>query len=330
MCENMNYVNAKGQIKIGEVIGMCNFLIDNFDEDSAPSAPLPQLVLPPTLPLDKRLAFCSEYKQKCEEVRHQHCPTAAELRKQLYDLVDALSRYANFHPEFCPDVLAVKKSVEDRAAELARQLQEQALKKSIVDAQADLRKYENEVVEQGVRNYLGQCACYRSDIRRGLVRDAVLTGLYQLCKEYSGWKRIDDFRRVNRVSRNLPAWMQDPCLLMNVSFLPYEYTGLTPEATEKMLALADRVHEVTQCSTSDAAVDLAIEKGWVEAFTIEIIPFVQEGLDRAINVVRPNLREYVTCRTMDEIVSEWTDEHLQEDPGRGLLKTALANAAMAG
>lgn len=330
MCGNMNYVNAKGQIKISEVIGMCNFLIDNFDEDSVPSAPLPQLILPSTLPLDTRLAFCSEYKQKCEEVRHQHCPTAGELRKQLYDLVDALSRYTNFHPEFCPDVLAVKKSVEDRAAELARQQQEQALKKSIADAQADLRKYENEVVEQGVRNYLGRCACYRIDIRRGLVRDAVLTGLYQLCKEYSGWKRIDDFQKIRRVSRNLPAWMQDPCLLMNVSFLPYEYTGLTPEATEKMLALADRVREVTQCSTSDAAVDLAIEKGWVEAFTIEIIPFVQEGLDRAINVVRPNLREYVTCRTMDEIVSEWTDADLQEDPGRGLLKKALADAAVAG
>ena len=326
----MNYTNAKGQIKIGEVIGMCNFLIDNFDEDSAPSAPLPQLILPSTLPLDTRLAFCSEYKQKCEEVQHQHCPTAGELRKQLYDLVDALSRYANFHPEFCPDVIAVKKSVEDRAAELARQQQDQALKKSIADAQADLRKYENEVVEQGVRNYLGRCACYRSDIRRGLVRDAVLTGLYQLCKEYSGWKRIDDFQKIRRVSRNLPAWMQDPCLLMNVSFLPYEYTNLTPEATEKMLALADRVREVTQCSTSDAAVDLAIEKGWVEAFTIEIIPFVQEGLDRAINVVRPNLREYVTCRTMDEIVSEWTDADIQEDPGRGLLKKALADAAMAG
>ena len=326
----MNYANAKGQIKISEVIGMCNFLIDNFDEDSVPSAPLPQLILPSTLPLDTRLAFCSEYKQKCEEVRHQHCPTAGELRKQLYDLVDALSRYTNFHPEFCPDVIAVKKSVEDRAAEMARQLQEQAWKKSITDAQADLRKYENEVVEQGVRNYLGQRACYRSDIRRGLVRDAVLTGLYQLCKEYSGWKRIDDFQKIRRVSRNLPAWMQDPCLLMNVSFLPYEYTGLTPEATEKMLALADRVHEVTQCSTSDAAVDLAIEKGWVEAFTIEIIPFVQEGLDRAINVVRPDLREYMTCRTMDEIVAEWTDEHLQEDPGRGLLKKALADAAAAG
>lgn len=326
----MNYVNAKGQIKIGEVIGMCNFLIDNFDEDSAPSAPLPMLVLPSTLPLDKRLAFCSEYKQKCEEVRHQHCLTAGELRKQLYDLVDALSRYTNFHPEFCPDVLAVKKSVEDRAAELACQLQEQALKKSIADAQVDLRKYENEVVEQGVRNYLGRRACYRIDILRGLVRDAVLTGLYQLCKEYSGWKRIDDFQKIRRVSRNLPAWMQDPCLLMNVSFLPYEYTGLTPEATEKMLALADRVREVSQCSTPDAAVDLAIEKGWVEPFTIEIIPFVQEGLDRAINVVRPDLREYMTCRTMDEIVAEWTDEHLQEDPGRGLLKKALADAAAAG
>ena len=326
----MNCVNAKGQIKIGEVIGMCNFLIDNFDEDSVPSAPLPMLVLPSTLPLDKRLAFCSEYKQKCEEVRHQHCPTAGELRKQIYDLVDALSRYANFHPEFCPDVIALKKSVEDRAAELARQLQEQTLKKSIVDAQADLRKYENEVVDQGIRNYSAQCACYRSDIRRGLVRDAVLTGLYQMCKEYPSWKRIDDFQKINRVSRNLPAWMQDPCLLMNVSFLPYEYTGLTPEATEKMLALADRVREVSQCSTPDAAVDLAIEKGWVEAFTIEIIPFVQEGLDRAINVVRPDLREYMTCRTMDEIVAEWTDEHLQEDPGRGLLKKALADAAAAG
>lgn len=326
----MNCVNAKGQIKIGEVIGMCNFLIDNFDEDSAPSAPLPQLILPSTLPLDKRLAFCSEYKQKCEEVRHQHCPTAGELRKQIYDLVDALSRYANFHPEFCPDVLAVKKSVEDRAAELARQQQEQTLKKSIADAQADLRKYENEVVEQGVRNYLGRRACYRIDILRGLVRDAVLTGLYQMCKEYPGWKRIDDFRKVNRVSRNLPAWMQDPCLLMNVSFLPYEYTGLTPEATEKMLALADRVHEVTQCSTSEAAVNLAIEKGWVEAFDIKIIPFVQEELDRAIHVVRPNLREYMICRTMDEIVSAWTEAYLQEDPGRGLLKKALADVAAAG
>lgn len=326
----MNYVNAKGQIKISEVIDMCNFLIDNFDEDSAPSAPLPQLVLPSTLPLDKRLAFCSEYKQKCEEVRHQHCPTAGELRKQLYDLVDALSRYANFHPEFCPDVLAVKKSVEDRAAELARQLQEQALKKSIVDAQADLRKYENEVVDQGIRNYFGQRDCYRIDIRRGLVRDAVLTGLYQMCKEYPGWKRIDDFRKINRVSRNFPAWMQDTCLLMNVKFLPCEYTDLTPEATEKMLALADRVREVTQCSTSDAAVDLAIEKGWAEAFTIEIIPFVQKELDRAIHVVQPDLREYMTCRTMDEIVSEWTDADIQEVPVRAFLKKALADAAAAG
>ena len=326
----MNYTNAKGQIKIGEVIGMCNFLIDNFDEDSVPSAPLPQLVLPSTLPLDKRLAFCSEYKQKCEEVRHQHCPTAGELRKQLYDLVDALSRYTNFHPEFCPDVLALKKSLEDRAAEMACQLQEQALKKSIADAQARLREYENGVVDQGIRNYFAQCACYRSDIRRGLVRDAVLTGLYQMCKEYPSWKRMDDFRKVNRVSRNLPEWMQDPCLLMNVSFLPYEYTNLTPEATEKMLTLADRVREVTQCSTSDAAVDLAIEKGWVEAFTIKIIPFVQEGLDRAINVVRPNLREYMTCRTMDEIVAEWTDEDIQKVSVRAFLKKALADAVAAG
>lgn len=332
MCEAMDYLDYEGRIKLGDVINTLRILVDNFYDNKVPGASIPRLNLPDDLSSGEKQILLAEYKSQYGEIVRQQCHTVAELRKQIYDLMTELCRYSAFHPDFCPEVLALRKLLEDRAQDLvekeraARQLQEeQSMKERIERSQDELRKREEDAVNRGIEDYVNRLTGYQTAVLRKLCREAVLAGLYQLCLEHPEYRRSLNYSaKVEHVQHTFPKWLADVWLI-GPAFKQREFIDLSPSDAKEMAKRVACMREILAKETVDEAVSLMIEKGLVEGPGFDILSMVHRSLEGVIWGINYNDREHVKCRSVVEIVSEWSEEYIQAVPTRSLLVDALSS-----